>query len=169
MLIFAGMEPEADSDREEEPAHLLTAWLGELDTLKKVNNCPGCQIGDQAFYITPLLLQGLDSQQTKNNSGYGTVVRRDRTRVDKSQYRCSLIHIEHSQDDELDAILGELSELETQFSKEITIEERKRSSDESSRDYSIIGRLPSGTSREGGTVRNCEYGFSRFLTVYYSK
>ena len=32
------MEPEADSDREEEPAHLLTAWLGELDTLKKVNN-----------------------------------------------------------------------------------------------------------------------------------
>ena len=33
------MEPEADSDKEEEPAHLLTAWLGELDTLKKVNNC----------------------------------------------------------------------------------------------------------------------------------
>ena len=30
------------------------------------------------------------------------------------------------QDHELDAILGELSELETQFSKEITIEERKR-------------------------------------------
>ena len=53
MLIFAGMEPEADSDREEEPAHLLTAWLGELDTLKKVNNCPGCQIGQQGFYITP--------------------------------------------------------------------------------------------------------------------
>ena len=142
MLIFAGMEPEADSDKEEEPAHLLTAWLGELDTLKKVNNCPGCQIGDQGFYITPLLLQGLDSQQTKNNSGYGTVVRRDRaalTGVDKSQYRCSLINIEHSQDDELDAILGELSELETQFSKEITsdirgAEEggRKRSSDESS-------------------------------------
>ena len=44
MLIFAGMELEADSDREEEPAHLLTAWLGELDTLKKVNNCPGCHI-----------------------------------------------------------------------------------------------------------------------------
>ena len=38
------MEPEADSDKEEEPAasHLLTTWLGELDTLKKVNNwyCP---------------------------------------------------------------------------------------------------------------------------------
>ena len=39
------------------------------------------------------------------------------------------------QDDELDAILGELSELETQFSKEIVVtqgqEARKRSSDES--------------------------------------
>ena len=32
------MEPEADSDKEEEPGHLLTAWLGELDTLKMVNN-----------------------------------------------------------------------------------------------------------------------------------
>ena len=38
MIVFAGMEPEADSDKEEEPAHLLTTWLGELDTLKKVNN-----------------------------------------------------------------------------------------------------------------------------------
>ena len=39
LQVQAGeMEPEADSDREEEPAHLLTAWLGELDTLKKVNN-----------------------------------------------------------------------------------------------------------------------------------
>ena len=36
---YLQMEPEADSDKEEEPAHLLTAWLGELDTLKKVNNC----------------------------------------------------------------------------------------------------------------------------------
>ena len=79
------------------------------------------------------------------------------TKVDKSQYRCSLINLEHSQvkifncskniriiaknicqDDELDAILGELSELETQFSKEIVVtqgqEARKRSSDESRSD-----------------------------------
>ena len=58
--------------------------------------------------------------------------------MDKSQYRCSLINIEQSQDDELDAILGELSELETQFSKEIVVtqgqEARKRSSDESRSD-----------------------------------
>ena len=82
------------------------------------------------------MLQGLDLQQHYNNgggySGYNTVVRRDKPFVDKSQYRCSLINIEQSQDDELDAILGELSELETQFSKEIVQQDRKRSSDESS-------------------------------------
>ena len=54
------------------------------------------------------------------------MVRREKNLMDKSQYRCSLINIEQSQDDELDAILGELSELETQFTKEIVMEERKR-------------------------------------------
>merc|ERR1719270_3373948 len=102
-------------------------------------------------------LQGLDLQQHYN--GYGTVVRRDNknvSMVDKSQYRCSLINIEQSQDDELDAILGELSELETQFSKEIVHqEERKRSSDESSTSntYSILSRDTTGSGGshvEGG-------------------
>ena len=79
------------------------------------------------------------------------MVRRDNknvSMVDKSQYRCSLINIEQSQDDELDAILGELSELETQFSKEIVHqEERKRSSDESSTSntYSILSRDTTGS------------------------
>ena len=67
----------------------------------------------------------------------------------KSEYRCSLINLEDSQDHELDAILGELSELETQFSKEIVIEERKRSSDESSREYSVISREPGGSGGSG--------------------
>ena len=86
-------------------------------------------------------------------------MRRSGQQQRKQEYRCSLINIEDSQDHELDAILGELSELETQFNKEITIEERKRSSDESSRDYSIISRLPSGGAREGGTGagRNCRF------------
>ena len=86
-------------------------------------------------------------------------MRRSAQQPRKQEYRCSLINIEDSQDHELDAILGELSELETQFNKEITIEERKRSSDESSRDYSIISRLPSGGAREGGTAagRNCRF------------
>ena len=38
----------------------------------------------------------------------------------KNQYRCSLINIENTQDDELDAILGELSVLESQFAEELT-------------------------------------------------
>merc|ERR1719431_2554240 len=77
--------------------------------------------------------------------------------VDQSQYRCSLINIEHSQDDELDAILGELSELETQFSKEIIIEERKRSSDDTNL-YSIISRDGGGVvsrDQQAGSTRNC--------------
>ena len=71
------------------------------------------------------------------------MVRRDKPFVDKSQYRCSLINIEQSQDDELDAILGELSELETQFSKEIVVQNeagRKRSSEESTTSSSLESR-----------------------------
>ncbi len=34
-------------------------------------------------------------------------------------YRCSLINLEETRDDELDAILGELSVLESQFEVEI--------------------------------------------------
>ena len=55
--VFAGMEPEADSDKEEEePAHLLTAWLGELDSLKKVNNphLPNWTTEIRRQQITPL-------------------------------------------------------------------------------------------------------------------
>ena len=37
----------------------------------------------------------------------------------KQQYRCSLINLENTQDEELDAILGELSVLESQFENEI--------------------------------------------------
>ena len=140
-----------DGDSDEGGAgHLLTAWLGELDTLKKVKSPPHLRNPSN------LPFQGLD---VPSGNGQNTVLRRSGQQHRKQEYRCSLINIEDSQDHELDAILGELSELETQFSKEITIEERKRSSDESSRDYSIISRLPSGSSREGGTGagRNCRH------------
>ena len=40
----------------------------------------------------------------------------------KNQYRCSLINLEETKDEELDAILGELSILESQFQEEITAE-----------------------------------------------
>ena len=151
-----------DGDSDEGGAgHLLTAWLGELDTLKKVGN-----VSPHVRNSSHLPFQGLDVP-----SGQNTVLRRSGHQQRKQEYRCSLINIEDSQDHELDAILGELSELETQFSKEITIEERKRSSDESSRDYSIISRLPSGTSREGGTGagRNCRYVKIFDLKLLYFK
>ena len=79
------------------------------------------------------------------------MVRRDRRAEQPPQYRCSLINIEQSRDEELDAILGELSELETQFSREIT-EERKRSSDESGAGSSA------GTGAGVVSVRGGEHG-----------
>ena len=47
--------------------------------------------------------------------------RNNKTNLKTQQYRCSLINLEEScQDDELDAILGELSVLESQFEEEIS-------------------------------------------------
>ena len=147
-----------DGDSDEGGAgHLLTAWLGELDTLKKVKSRnQNAAASERDFKPNLCCHQGLD---VHGGNGHSTVLRRSAQQPRKQEYRCSLINIEDSQDHELDAILGELSELETQFNKEITIEERKRSSDESSRDYSIISRLPSGGAREGGTGagRNCRF------------
>ena len=108
------------------------------------------------------MFQGLDSQQTKYTRDYGTVKRRDRAAqggVDKAQYRCSLINIENSQDDELDAILGELSELETKFSKEMTGERgdeggRKRSSDESGQGNFVICEICDGYIKDLEQLRN---------------
>lgn len=143
------MEHDPDSDKEEEPAHLLTAWLGELDTLKKGLDSSNYQESGS----------GINRMQEAGR-GYNTVQRRSKDgteRVDHSHYRCSLINLEESQDDELDAILGELSELETQFSKEITIEERKRSTDDGGPLYSTIGppcKDPGGLNTVGLTGRN---------------
>ena len=49
----------------------------------------------------------------------------------KQQYRCSLINLENSQDEELDAILGELSVLESQFDDELVGKNR----DENGKEY----------------------------------
>eukprot|EP00096_Caligus_rogercresseyi_P016706 TRINITY_DN953_c1_g1_i1.p1 TRINITY_DN953_c1_g1~~TRINITY_DN953_c1_g1_i1.p1 ORF type:complete len:897 (-),score=318.34 TRINITY_DN953_c1_g1_i1:386-3076(-) len=92
----------ADSDPEDDPGKLLNVWLGELDRMK----------------------QGLDSPplNNKGSSNYtsSTLLRRQKpTKAQNSEYRCSLINIEETQDEELDAILGELSVLESQFNEEI--------------------------------------------------
>jgi amyloid beta A4 precursor protein-binding family B protein 1-interacting protein len=57
------------------------------------------------------------------NSGGGSAVRKDRQQ--QQQYRCSLINLDTSQDEELDAILGELTVLESQFDQEITADRRR--------------------------------------------
>ncbi|QQP53472.1 Putative LOC100643056, partial [Caligus rogercresseyi] len=67
---------------------------------------------------------GLDSPplNNKGSSNYtsSTLLRRQKpTKAQNSEYRCSLINIEETQDEELDAILGELSVLESQFNEEI--------------------------------------------------
>ena len=96
------MDPlvEADSDTEDDPTKLLNQWLGELNTLKK----------------------GLDNETVTS-----TPRRPEMTLAEKKkQYRCSLINLDNSQDDELDAILGELTVLESQFDQEI-VEDKRRS------------------------------------------
>ncbi|CAB4059448.1 RAPH1 [Lepeophtheirus salmonis] len=93
----------ADSDIEDDPGKLLNVWLGELDKMK----------------------QGLDSPTMNSKGsnlsagGSSTLLRRQKVPKANHQYRCSLINIEETQDEELDAILGELSVLESQFNEEI--------------------------------------------------
>lgn len=98
-----------DSDNEDDPTKLLNQWLGELNTLKR----------------------GLDSGVRTGNSSPAPakpVLRAHENRLlnadKKQQYRCSLINLDTSQDDELDAILGELTVLESQFDQEIQTEKR---------------------------------------------
>eukprot|EP00092_Neocalanus_flemingeri_P013113 GFUD01014130.1.p1 GENE.GFUD01014130.1~~GFUD01014130.1.p1 ORF type:complete len:1210 (-),score=255.87 GFUD01014130.1:166-3795(-) len=101
-----------DSDNEDDPTKLLNQWLGELNTLKK----------------------GLDSGVRPGNNSPATpaltkpVLRSHEHRMldadKKQQYRCSLINLDTSQDDELDAILGELTVLESQFDQEIQTDKR---------------------------------------------
>jgi len=136
------MEHEHGSDKEEEePAILLTTWLGNLNTLKKgLNTSKEEEINQDLIRMQ----QPGGVQMRSKEVGEGL--------VDKTQYRCSLINLEESQDDELDAILGELSELETQFSKEITIEEKKRSVDDHcvGQIYATIGPSDQDSGGSGG-------------------
>lgn len=146
------MDPDQDSDREDEPVDLLTTWLGELDHLKQ-----GLELDSGCGWDR--LGPGGGSSSYKGNT--------------RQEYRCSLINLEggnypHAgQDQELDDILGELSQLETQFSREIKEQTKKNSSsdkpgltcDQSQK----LQQLESGSSvdfnktnqRPGGDSRNC--------------
>lgn len=85
---------ELDLDAEVDPQKLLGAWLGELDAINQGLDGLGFQPAmktDPALVSTPRL----------------------------DSYRFSMVNLEESQDVELDAILGELCALETQFEREI--------------------------------------------------
>lgn len=65
--------------------------------------------------------------------------------VDKAQYRCSLINLDNSGDDELDAILGELTVLESQFQQEIV--QTSETGGAGSGDDSALSPLSPGSDR----------------------
>lgn len=98
-----------DSDNEDDPTKLLNQWLGELNTLKR-----GLDSGVRTGSGSPAPAKPvLRSQENR-------LIDADK----KQQYRCSLINLDTSQDDELDAILGELTVLESQFDQEIQTEKK---------------------------------------------
>lgn len=86
---------ELDLDAEVDPQKLLGAWLGELDAINQdldgLSSFPAGMATNPAVAATPRL----------------------------DGYRFSMLNLEESPDVELDAILGELCALETQFEREI--------------------------------------------------
>eukprot|EP00095_Tigriopus_kingsejongensis_P010664 maker-scaffold799_size95547-snap-gene-0.8 protein:Tk10664 transcript:maker-scaffold799_size95547-snap-gene-0.8-mRNA-1 annotation:"amyloid beta a4 precursor protein-binding family b member 1-interacting protein isoform x3" len=108
-LSSSGGDP--DSDTEDDPGQLLNVWLGQLNTLKK----------------------DLDGPNSPNGTinGSQTVLRRKPkplgNKALQHQYRCSLINLENTQDEELDAILDELNVLGSQFDEEIAVVDKQMS------------------------------------------
>ena len=115
-----------DSDGEDDPSKLLDHWLGELNTLGKVS---GRRAGESA---DPPHIQGLNTGVRSSGSQLVTprpVLRpqdpEGGARQRKQEYRCSLINLDTSQDDELEAILGELTVLQGEFETEIQDDKRR--------------------------------------------
>ncbi|XP_043240554.1 amyloid beta A4 precursor protein-binding family B member 1-interacting protein-like isoform X4 [Amphibalanus amphitrite] len=101
-------EAEPDSDTEEssgleDPEALLQTWLGELDSLN---------MGLDSATASACSSSSGRPESTSSAEQYSHAPRTD-------SYRLSMAVLEGSQDVELDAILGELCALETQFDKEI--------------------------------------------------
>lgn len=98
---------ELDLDAEVDPQKLLGAWLGELDAINLQQQQQG--------------LDGGGSAPSRSSHGGHSMapdsVLASTPRLDG--YRFSMVNLEESQDVELDAILGELCALESQFEREI--------------------------------------------------
>jgi len=99
-----------DSDGEDDPTKLLDHWLGELNTLGK-----GLDNGVRSTGSTLMAPRPVLRPQDPEGGA----------RQRKQEYRCSLINLDTSQDDELDAILGELTVLQGEFETEIEDDKRR--------------------------------------------
>jgi len=114
-----------DSDTEDDPTNLLNQWLGELNTLKKgLDKNVEPSLPSKSFMSKPSLRSNILPENI--------------SRDQKQQYRCSLINLDNSQDEELDAILGELTVLESQFEQEIRDVDEKRGNGNSSGDSAVL-------------------------------
>ena len=124
------------------------------------------------FYLN-FFLQDVDNGFQKNNgytNGSAPVVKRRQQQQNgepripnnnlnnsnlKTQYRCSLINLEDSvQDEELDAILGELSVLESQFEEEIKQTEQPASTIKSSQPSPVASVGSNGSIENKKTSSN---------------
>jgi len=116
-FVSGRMENHVDneSDNEDDPTKLLDQWLGELNTLKK-----------------GLGVKTAGSSNGAPEQAVSKAIMREKKVADKREYRCSLINLDTSQDEELDAILGELTVLESQFEQEIQEKSEEKISGEDS-------------------------------------
>ncbi|KAL4141738.1 hypothetical protein QTP88_004319 [Uroleucon formosanum] len=115
-----------ESDEEEDPERLLDVWLGELDSLaSSLDKSPSKPVDNvilKAPNATDIAGQRMDS------------------------YRFSMANLEDTQDVDLDAVLGELCALESQYQSTNSLLDSEKI------DYNSINRMLSN-SNQTGTVR----------------
>jgi len=130
-----------DSDIEEDPTNVLNQWLGELNTLKKgLDKNSGNPASSKSSTTKPLLEEHPKNLQKEQ----------------KQQYRCSLINLDNSHDEELDAILGELSVLESQFDQEIKGADEKRGNVNSPGDSAVISPASDRSGSQELDIQNAK-------------
>lgn len=122
--------------RNEIGVKLLSTFNSNMDLACHSNNL--LKASKRTLYqcLSCLSFQDLDQLRPLNgqsgtgeNKDQSNVVRRQpkavQDRALQNQYRCSLINLENTQDEELDAILDELNMLGTQFDEEIAVVDKQ--------------------------------------------
>ncbi len=88
-----------------------TASPAKTATATAATAAPSASSSSSSATVDVVRRRSKDSSNSSNSNNVSVDV--------KNGYRCSLINLEETRDDELDAILGELSVLESQFEDEI--------------------------------------------------